>query len=173
VYQSVLMESRTMWEQYDGRGRMALDSIPDLYMERREGQWAFKGRFGWAFEAARGAQVFFPVTTTPPSTLTGHDRLAVPWDSVEARVPRARDAFSSPRGDLLGVLKWNEVLFFDIENGQIGITPIGAHDVPDDAQLVMIQWALGRYAARWTKALEEVSIPSWVSEFLFNEWAGE
>ena len=85
------------------------------------------------------------------TALTGHDSVRVPWNVLAKRVKGLRDAFASPQGDLV-IVRASDSLFVHTSAGEHVGRRIGA--IPfSDREIVMIQWATGRHAARWNQEI--------------------
>lgn len=103
-------------------------------------------------QIATGACELLPIVDIGlSSTLTGHDSLHPPWNVLANRIKGLRDAFASPRGDLV-VARVSDSLIVYLAAGQqlgrrIGAVPFG------EGEIVMIQWATGPHVARWNEEI--------------------
>ncbi|HJP59922.1 MAG TPA: hypothetical protein VJ865_07975 [Gemmatimonadaceae bacterium] len=89
-----------------------------------------------------------------PRDLVGHDELFPSFDTIKKAVPSARDAVSSPRRDLVVVLTHEDsLLVFVPHRGKLG-APVARIEASGD--IVMAQWATGRFVPIWTAKLREL-----------------
>ncbi|MFB9993863.1 hypothetical protein ACFFLM_18045 [Deinococcus oregonensis] len=118
-------------------------------MVRRSGRWALR---------ARVDTHTFDVPVILPRWLTGWDGLAVPWITIRARVPGARDAFSSPNGTLLGVMTADTLNVYRLNAGRFGAPAL---TVPLEApeSVVSLQWSSGQNVRSWAREVARFSRP--------------
>jgi len=99
----------------------------------------------------------FPVPKfRAPQRLVGHDDLFPSFGSIRKVVSTARDAVSSPRRDLVVVVTNDSLLVFIPHGASLGV-PVA--QFPASGEIVMAQWATGRFVPIWTSKLREL-IPS-------------
>ena len=133
-------------------------SIADLgtaersrYIARKNARWRLFWHFGVSGGAGRGAEFSCELPYRVPASIVRRDSLVPAWSAIRRAVPKARDAASSPSGDLVIVLTDFELLVFAPTAGSLGAPKA---TVPVDyADLVMVEWATGRSVARWTAEL--------------------
>jgi hypothetical protein len=122
---------------------------------RRQGRWVLRGRLNYAYEAVRGSFEDFSVPYTLPKAMVGPDTLRVPWNTVKARIPAALDAFSSPNGEVLGVLTKTTLTLYTVRNGSLGPT-VFSRTLRAGEAAVMIHWALGNSVSRWQREISAI-----------------
>jgi hypothetical protein len=122
---------------------------------RRQGRWVLRGRLNYAYEAVRGSFEDFSVPYTLPKTIVGPDTLRVPWNTVKARIPAALDAFSSPNGEVLGVLTKTTLTLYAVRNGLLG-PAVFSRTLRAGEAAVMIHWALRASVSRWQRDISAV-----------------
>lgn len=116
---------------------------------RKNGYWILKGRINYR---QNEEQLYkdFNIKAIPPKTMVSYDELSVPWDLISAQFPDAVDAFSSPNGEFIVVIIANELQIYSTDNGEIfSLEPISKIQIPNNASIIMSEWALGRYPDIW------------------------
>lgn len=124
----------------------------DWAVERGSGQWELRGLIGYSYEVFKGTHAIFGLPVIPPSTLVEYDRLVPAWPVIQRSVPKAVDAFTSPRGRLLVVQVPGKLLFFSRPTEKDIGQPAGQLEIPAGARAVMAQWAVGSYVRKWEEA---------------------
>jgi hypothetical protein len=127
----------------------------DWAIVRRQGRWVLRGRLNYANEAVRGSFEDFSVPYTLPRAMVGPDTLRVPWNTVKTRIPAALDAFSSPNGDVLGVLTRTTLTLYAVRNGSFG-PAVFSRTLRAGEATVMIHWALGNSVNRWQREISAI-----------------
>ncbi len=116
-------------------------------LHRKEGRWA--AVLAWHDSAA--CEYFADINLMLPKSLTDYDTLQLPWSSLANQIKDLQDAFTSPTGNLL-LARTNEgTAVYSLGEGRAGQKLL---DLPA-GQIVMVQWALGKYADVWAKELAE------------------
>ncbi len=131
-------------------------NVTNWAMIRKSGQWVLRGRLGYSYEAVRNACcIDFDSGITPPTSLVGHDTLAISWKTLLAKNSKIIDAFSSPKNDLLYTLEKTQLTAYALQNGKLGAVLL---KVPFKNQVapVMIEWANAGSVARWTQDLQKL-----------------
>ncbi|WP_425148609.1 hypothetical protein [Deinococcus sp.] len=157
-------ELQAAWRKtFAGLPALTRQSLTELGSEQADpGNWAVVRRSGrWALRARVAgftATATFDVPVPLPVSITGWDTLALPWASIRARVPDARDAFSSPDGHLLGVMTGRVLNVYRLVSGRFGTPDLSVPlEAPESA--VSIGWASGDEVARWAGELDRFSVP--------------
>ena len=121
-------------------------------VERGVGLWQAVGQTTCSPYAACGddGRRFSIPGFAAPASLVGHDGLAISLQTIKAAFPGARDAVSSPRGDLVVALSDNELVAFIVKDGKLGAPALR---LPLSGQIVMAQWAVGKFVPSWTSKL--------------------
>jgi hypothetical protein len=70
--------------------------------------------------------------------------------AIRARFPNATDAFSSPSGDVVAVVEGETLRVLTPSGGKLGSPVIS---IPLEGEVVMIEWATGRFVAQWSAQL--------------------
>ena len=114
-------------------------------VRRRNGAWrpqlAQQNGLDWCYLSAE-------VEVDLPSSFTGPDRLAVPWQELTASIPGLTDAVSTPDGAWTIALTNSELVF--VPGNLSGRRTIST--VPS-LRVLMAQWAVGKHVAPWNEAI--------------------
>jgi len=86
--------------------------------------------------------------------LVNHDALDRPWKEVLAIEPAATDSVTSPDRDLMAIFTDHAIELFEF-SAQAGDQPLLTISRNKGEQLVMVQWALEKYASKWIQAGEQ------------------
>jgi hypothetical protein len=137
------------------------DGLPDQHSLSTGGWGVQRGQGYWyALGEASCSPIIgcMQVQTVPvqkyraPRELVGHDQLFPSLASIRKVVHTAKDAVSSPRRDLVVVLTDSDsLLVFVPRAGKLGV-PVARLEVSGD--IVMSQWATGRFVPVWTAKLK-------------------
>jgi hypothetical protein len=129
-----------------------LSLIRQWAVERGAGHWQAVGQTTCSPYVACGddGRRFSITGFAAPASLVGHDGLSLPFQAIKAAFPNVRDAVSSPRGDLIIALSDDELVAFVVRDGKLGAPELRLHL---SAQIVMAQWAIGRFVSAWTSKL--------------------
>ena len=122
-------------------------------IERGEGRWQTAGlAYCWPYTACGdGVRRFSVPNFRAPKALVGHDDLSPSLEAIRVTVPKARDAVSSPRNDLVVAVAADSIVVFSINNGKLGAPVLS---IPVAGRIVMAQWAVGRFVPIWTSKLK-------------------
>ena len=116
---------------------------------RNNGYWILKGRVNYR-QNEEELYKDFNIKAIPPKTMVSYDELGIPWDIVSSHFPRAIDVFSSPNGEFIIVVTNTELQIYPTDNGEItSLEPISRIEIPNNASIIMSEWALGRYPTIW------------------------
>jgi hypothetical protein len=91
------------------------------------------------------------VNTELSERLVNHDELDRPWRDILTIEPAATDAVTSPDRDLMAIFTENSIEFYEF-SAQAGDQPLLTLARNKGEQLVMVQWALEKYASKWIQA---------------------
>jgi hypothetical protein len=117
-------------------------------LRRKEGRWA--AVLAWHNDSA-ACEYFADIDLKLPKSLTDYDTLQLPWSSLAKQAKNLQDVFTSPSGNLL-LARTNEgTAVYSLREGHAGPKLL---DLPT-GKIVMVQWALGKYADSWAKELAE------------------
>ena len=136
----------------DDREVNHLTDLRDWAIERGTGRWQANGTISCTPYVGCGAmsQRFSIPGFTLPKSVVGHDALTPSWSAIRKRYPEARDAVSSPAGDIVVVVLDGELLVFAPTGAGLG-EPVDRVSI--GGTVVMAQWAIGRYVSNWTEQL--------------------
>ena len=139
----------------DARNVNRLADLHDWAVERGVARWQANGTISCTPYVGCGAmsQRFSIPAFRLPKTVVGHDALTPPFSAIRKRYPGARDAVSSPTGDIAVVVTDDEILVFAPTRGELG-EPVDRLKV--SGTVVMAQWAIGRYVSTWTEQLRSL-----------------
>jgi hypothetical protein len=118
---------------------------------RDKGRWVVRGHAYYGdpvCDGYFGTESGFAVHMRVPKSVVGYDDLAVGWNRIQHAFLDARDAFESPNGHFLVILRASELVVCRIANGKLAGV-IARHPLHADEYAVMAQWALGDNVARW------------------------
>ena len=169
VRQSIAAQARSFWENIDNTYNER-----DMVRPESESEGIFLGKKGWEFRGRlaangwvnRGSEMSFPLELDVE--IRGAEQFRVDWNAVEARHSNARQAFSSPHGDLIVVITKgrgygsgvDSLYVYRQEAGVLTEKPMGRHAFFDKS-IVMIQWAYGSHVERWDAKLQELAAESY------------
>lgn len=134
----------------DGKNNYEKYNEENFALTRRNGHWIMKGRLNCADDNS-DAYIDYNIKAIPPSTLVVYDNLAISWNEIKLRVPDALDAYTSPEKDFAVIITGNSILCYSINNGSLGDKPLRKIKLKDRDNVVMAEWALGRYTEKWDK----------------------
>jgi hypothetical protein len=84
-----------------------------------------------------------------PDSVVSHDRLSANWNEIRQVRPDAKDAFSSPNKEMLGIVTDREIVVYPLR-GQLIPTPLLSLGLSPEESIVMIQWAVDEpYVKLW------------------------
>jgi hypothetical protein len=123
-------------------------------VQRGAGYWHAIGQADCSPSVACGVEYTFPVRKfRVPVRLVGHDELFPSLESIRKAFPAVTDAVSSPRRDLVVALTGDSLLVFVVHDAMLG-APVA--QLPVSGEIVMAQWATGRFVPVWTSKLREL-----------------
>ena len=134
----------------DGGPRFAVQR--EWGVERGAGRWQMVGNaYCSPYVGCGDGSRRFPIPAfTPPAQLTGRAELTPSLRTIRAAWPRVTDAVSSPRHDLVVAVGGDSLLVFLPHEGRLGEPALR---LPVSGRIVMTQWGLGRFVAKWTAEL--------------------
>lgn len=144
-----------------------MESNPDYHgtvITRQPGHWVYSRYYALTSYAGRGWEHACDLRIRVPRSVTGWDSLTVPWAAIQRQLPKAVDAYSSPRGDLLIVSTPTGLAVYRPHGRTLGaplaraawdaILGPGTVGAADAGYVVMDQWATGQGAERWARTLQ-------------------
>lgn len=135
------------------RNEMSLDDkkIPNeenIGLFRMDGHWSLKGRINY-FQSGEELHGDFNIRAIPPSNMVSYDDQIEPFNMVNLVSPGLVDYFTSPNGEFIVALTSTQVTVYPIKNGEIVNTRNVRFSIPDNASVIMSEWARGRYTESW------------------------
>ncbi|MGI6733043.1 MAG: hypothetical protein ACOX4J_02535 [Anaerovoracaceae bacterium] len=91
----------------------------------------------------------FDIKIVPSVSLVSYDTLVLSWPKIKDRVPDALDAFTSPNKDIALVQTKNKLTVYKIGAEQLSENPLAEIDIPENATVIMAEWATGSYVESW------------------------
>jgi hypothetical protein len=125
---------------------------PVLTIRRGMGRWVYDGAAYSDCSMCNNEVDVCRIDARPPREVVGFDSLTVAWSAIAHRVPRAIDAFTSPRGDFAVVRDSAGLQVFRAAGGALADRR-GAIPLTIEADIVLAQWALGASVRRWDAIL--------------------
>lgn len=84
-----------------------------------------------------------------PQSVVSYDLLPLSWDEIRKLHPNAKDAFSSPNKEIVGVVSNDNIVVFPFE-GRLIPRPLLKIKLAPDESIVMLQWAVNEpYIEQW------------------------
>ncbi|MGM0396558.1 MAG: hypothetical protein ACQEP4_05830 [Bacillota bacterium] len=115
---------------------------------RKNGYWTMMGRINYK-ENDKELYRDFNIKAIPPKEMVSYDELAIPWDAVKLTVPDVEDVFSSPNNEFIVVITTSHIVIYSLEEYDIDNNPVARIRLPNDSEVVMSEWAVGRYPGIW------------------------
>jgi len=115
---------------------------------REPGRWAV--RYPEESGGKDGRRVWRALPVTLPPAVVSHDRLDLGWDEIAAMDPLARDAYTSPAGDLAALVRSDalRVVPYRLPDAAMRTLTVS---LDENETVVMVQWALDRYVESWKR----------------------
>jgi hypothetical protein len=97
----------------------------------------------------------FDIKMRLPKSVVGYDELAIGWYRIQKTFADAKDAFESPDGNFLVVLRAGDLAVYRLANGKIGdlVSRLPFHE---NEYAVMAQWSLGDNVAHWDQQISRL-----------------
>lgn len=135
------------------RAEMPLDNniVPNeanIGLFRKDGHWSLRGRINY-FQSGEELYRDFNIRAIPPTSMVSFDDQFVPYSMVSLAVPGLVDYFSSPNEEFVVALTGRQLTVYSVENGELVYTPNAGFMLPNDATVIMSEWARGRYTESW------------------------
>ncbi len=121
----------------------------NIGLDRKNGYWILKGRVNYR-QNEEELYKDFNIKAIPPKEMVSYDKLTIPWNVLKSEIPEAIDIYSSPNEEILIVVTHSNLLIFPIMNGELlDNNPIRKIALPNNATVIMSEWATGRYPNIW------------------------
>lgn len=129
---------------------------------RQAGNWKAAYRTaGVEMQSATGRMILSPggigltlVNGELSERLVNHDSLDRPWKEIVAIEPAAVDSVTSPDHDLMAIFTDQSIKLYEFSAHE-GDQPLLTVTKSKGEKLVMVQWALEKYASKWIQAGEQ------------------
>lgn len=115
---------------------------------REPGRWAV--RYPEESEGTEGRRIWRALPVTLPPAVVSHDRLDLGWDEIAAMDPLARDAYTSPAGDLAALVRSDAVRVVPYRLPDAAMRTLTV-PLEESETIVMVQWALDQYVEAWKR----------------------
>lgn len=125
-------------------------------LARKMGHWIFNGRESY-LKKNEFEKTDYDITVIPPNNVVSYNKLHIPWTRVKNRVPGAIDIFTSPAKNLALVVTNNEIIVYEMHQGNLLDPPLGKIPLNKDEDVIMAEWALGQYVEDWTLTFKAFS----------------
>jgi hypothetical protein len=128
----------------------------DWAILRDKGHWVARGNGSYDGHGCNGYfETEFNIPLQLPKDVVGYDELPIGWPNIQTTFPDAKDAFESPNGNFLLVLRKDELLVCGLVGGKIGAV-ISRRTLHENEYAVMSQWALGDSVIRWDQQISQL-----------------
>ncbi|MBN2984264.1 hypothetical protein [Cohnella algarum] len=121
---------------------------------REPGQWVAVGFAGSESLRPVDADTSEEIAVALPETVVQSDELALSWEQIRQIEPKAEDAFTSPREDVLAVVLPNEIDVYPYKqkSGQSVTLALAPTE-----SVVMVQWAASEsYVESWKQRVADI-----------------
>lgn len=119
-------------------------------VKRNKGKWNIVGKISPDYNQG-GEGHDFSLNIKSSKKLINYDSLLIPWKTLKSQVPLAKDAFTSPNNRIAIVVTNDKILVYEIQNSQIGDTPLTSIDISKNDEIIMSEWCIGEYVDKWEK----------------------
>lgn len=132
---------------------LSIDSQINLNEEnvgitRRSGYWIIKGRVNYV-QNDEDLYKDFNIKAIPPKEMIQYDSHLLSWNEIKMGIPEIQDVFSSPNNDFIVVVTHTNLLIYNIIDGRLANAPVARIKLPENASIIMSEWAVGRYPNIW------------------------
>ncbi|EYE87833.1 hypothetical protein Q428_11215 [Fervidicella metallireducens AeB] len=124
----------------DGEVYRAIDES-NFTLSRKSGHWILKGRVNNSNREVSD----FNLQLIPSNKMVFYDDLCMNWAYIKSKIPEAKDAFTSPNGDIAVVFTPKEIQMYNIEGKKLSDKPKKILKINGQNDIIMAEWALGEY----------------------------
>ena len=125
-------------------------------IQRDKGHWVVRGNGSYGGHVCDGYfGTEFDINMLLPKSVVGYDGLAIGWDRIQSTLADAKDAFESPDGNFLTVLRAGDLAVYRLADGRIGDVVV-RRPLHENEYAVMAQWSLGENVARWDQQISRL-----------------
>ncbi|WP_058304062.1 hypothetical protein [Gorillibacterium timonense] len=128
---------------------------------REAGNWKAAYKNALDIQPVTGRTVHSPggigltlLSTELSDRLVNHDTLDRPWNEIVEIEPNALDSVTSPDHDMMAIFTESSIKLYEY-SAHGGDQPLLTVSRNKGEQLVMVQWALEKYASKWISAGEQ------------------
>lgn len=121
----------------------------DYGLERWSGHWTFFGR-AQLENSTKNYQDFY-LNFFPPKEVVLYDEHKLSWSMLQSTFPDMTDAFSSPTDGVVVIRKGNALFVYPMDNRIIRDKILMKVELPENSEIVLSEWAIGRNTDLWTK----------------------
>lgn len=127
-----------------------LEDPRNIGIFRQNGFWKLMGR---NYNEEKNTYNDFDLNLVLPTSINKYNSLPIPMNEIKKFHSRIKDAFISPDNKFLITLENDMLKIYNIENGDIIENPLFEREIGDNADIIMSQWAMGRYSRLWQKEI--------------------
>ena len=129
--------------------RLAVEGPAGIH--RGDGRWMLTGSASCS--SCGMMPLIYPIPDfILPARVVGHDTVGATAVAAKRRYPNASDVMASPSGDVVAVVRDGRLLVFAPTGAEPGAPVL---DVAS-GDIVMLQWATGRFTDVWSRTLREI-----------------
>lgn len=118
---------------------------------RKNGRWQYASTLFLEDRIPKSLRQF-SLDFVPAIELFKVNDLAIPWSDIQTKVPNAKDAHTSPNGDLVIIQDGDELMLYTVNGGIIGNVPVVSIPLSKTSSIVMAEWAFNAYAGLWEES---------------------
>ncbi len=149
------------FESIKGNNTLILNSLEqekNIGITRRDSHWLFTGKINYVNDSGFGTKDY-NLSIIPPSSIVVYDNLLMPFNNVKEYVPFAKDAFSSPKNDMILVLSDSYIYVYNVIKSNIYTlsideTPIAKIKLKENEEVIMSEWAVGEHVVSWNEFIK-------------------
>ncbi|MGG7176987.1 hypothetical protein ACQPU1_05325 [Clostridium paraputrificum] len=154
IYQRAYENAYKSLDSSKTRGLSKYIDYSNFTLVRSNGKWVLQGRIS---SISDGIPYDYPLNITPNQKLINYDTLIIPWKVLKGEIPFIVDAFISPDGKLGIIVTKNELLIYEIQDGNLGLNPLKRIQLKDGEEVIMSEWCAGDYVDKWGSVFKENS----------------
>lgn len=123
-------------------------------LKREEGKWNLFGRVSPIHPNGDSYDYSLKIKTN--ENLVNFDMLSIPWRILRGEVPLMKDAYMSPDGKLAVILIDNELLVYNVlEGNRLEETPSQRYELKSGETVIMADWCGRDYVEFWGNTFKE------------------
>ncbi|MGL5477625.1 MAG: hypothetical protein ACRDCB_01060 [Clostridium sp.] len=154
IYENDFSKKLKSLSQDEIREVMPTINYGNFTVKRDDGKWDLYGRISPI--DPNGKSFDYPLNIKPNASLVNFDTLSIPWRALRGEVPLIKDAYMSPDGKLAVILIENEILVYNVIDGnKLETTPSERYEIKDDEKVIMSDWCESDYVEMWGNTFKE------------------